>query len=197
MAWTKASEQDRREQMIDAALRVASRDGLAKLTVRAVATEVGVSHGLVLFHFSTRAALLEGLLDRLLAWFLEAVPPPHSARDLIDVMRDDVTSADVDRDKVAVLLDYWVVGARTPALRGRLRDAIAQYERLREESAVDDDTTQGVPASDATRQQLAALGTVVIFGTALRALLEDDPERAEEARREPLDALEHLLTAQP
>lgn len=196
MAWSKAPELQRREQMVDAALQVASRDGLAKLTVRAVAEQAGVSHGLVLFHFSTRAALLEGLLDRLLEWFLDAAaPPPDSAQDLLDVVRRDVASASEDRDKVAVLLDYWVIGVRTPGLRDRLRDAIARYELLLGGGEEEAPMAQGEPTPAPTRQQMAALGTAVIFGTALRALLESHQGPDARVRRDPLLALEHLLTA--
>ena len=47
---------------MEAVVRVASRDGFAALTHRAVAEEAGISHGLVRYHFgSLRAAIHEAL----------------------------------------------------------------------------------------------------------------------------------------
>ena len=40
------------------------RDGAQKLTLDAVAAESGVSKGGVLYHFATKRALVDGLLER-------------------------------------------------------------------------------------------------------------------------------------
>ena len=49
---------DGREALLDAAIRVVARKGLRHLTYRAVASEAGVTHGLVAHHFGSRDALL-------------------------------------------------------------------------------------------------------------------------------------------
>jgi AcrR family transcriptional regulator len=54
----------RREELLDAALAVIRRDGAQKLTLDAVAAEAGVSKGGVLYHFASKRALIEGVLDR-------------------------------------------------------------------------------------------------------------------------------------
>ncbi|WP_435099608.1 TetR/AcrR family transcriptional regulator [Arhodomonas sp. AD133] len=56
-----------RERVLDAAERVVSRDGAAHLTLDAVVAEAGVSKGGMLYHFNSKQALLEGLLERTLA----------------------------------------------------------------------------------------------------------------------------------
>lgn len=53
-----------RDALIEASIRVVASDGLRGLTIRAVATEAGVSHGLVRHHFGSRAALVEATLLR-------------------------------------------------------------------------------------------------------------------------------------
>jgi AcrR family transcriptional regulator len=53
----------RRAQLLDAAIAVIRRDGAQKLTLDAVAAEAGVSKGGVLYHFGSKRALIEGLLD--------------------------------------------------------------------------------------------------------------------------------------
>lgn len=52
---------ERREQLIDAALTVASRDGIDAATVRAVAAEAGVSLGVVHYCFQDKAELMRAM----------------------------------------------------------------------------------------------------------------------------------------
>ena len=59
----------RREQLLDAAVAVIRRDGAAALTLDAVAAEAGVSKGGVLYHFASKRALIDGLLERWLDEF--------------------------------------------------------------------------------------------------------------------------------
>ncbi len=52
---------ERREQLIEAAITVASRDGIDAATVRAVAAEAGVSLGVVHYCFQDKDELLEAM----------------------------------------------------------------------------------------------------------------------------------------
>jgi AcrR family transcriptional regulator len=61
-----------REEILDAAQRVVARDGAGRLTLDAVAAEVGMTKGGVLYNFGSKAALLRGMLERMIATF-EAV----------------------------------------------------------------------------------------------------------------------------
>src|SRR5215218_1083658 len=53
----------RRRELLDAAIAVIRRDGAQALTLDAVAAAAGVSKGGVLYHFGTKRALIDGLLD--------------------------------------------------------------------------------------------------------------------------------------
>ncbi len=57
----------KRESILDAASRVVESQGAAHLTIDAVAAEAAVSKGGVLYHFPSKQALLEGMLERVLA----------------------------------------------------------------------------------------------------------------------------------
>ena len=57
-----------RQSIIEAARRIVQRDGVARLTIEAVAREAGYSKGGVLYHFPTKDALIEGMITS----FLEA-----------------------------------------------------------------------------------------------------------------------------
>jgi Transcriptional regulator len=58
-----------REQLLDAATRVLLRDGAEHVTLEAVAAEAGVSKGGLLYHFSSKPALVAALVDRLVGRF--------------------------------------------------------------------------------------------------------------------------------
>ena len=51
-------------QLLDAAIDVIRRDGARALTLDAVAAEAGVSKGGLLYHFASKRALIDGLLER-------------------------------------------------------------------------------------------------------------------------------------
>src|SRR5829696_3584237 len=53
----------RRRELLDAAIAVIRRDGAQALTLDAVAAAAGVSQVVVLYHFGTKRALIDGLLD--------------------------------------------------------------------------------------------------------------------------------------
>ena len=61
--------QSRREALLDAAIDVIRRDGARALTLDAVAAEAGVSKGGLLYHFGSKRALVDGLVERWLDEF--------------------------------------------------------------------------------------------------------------------------------
>lgn len=80
----------RRAQIADALVRVAGRDGLHAVTMRAVAAEAGVSLRLVQYYFDTKAQLMLAALRHLerqshqrWAQRLAALPDPFSPRAFI------------------------------------------------------------------------------------------------------------------
>jgi AcrR family transcriptional regulator len=58
----KISRDQRRQQLIEATMRVLARNGYSQTTLSNVAAEAGVSHGLVNFHFETKEKLLTATL---------------------------------------------------------------------------------------------------------------------------------------
>lgn len=55
---------ERRAQLLDAALQVLREQGLSGLTTRAVTTRAGVPHGIFHYAFGSKAALVRALIDR-------------------------------------------------------------------------------------------------------------------------------------
>ncbi len=162
MTWTKAPEDERRRQILDAATRVAGRHGLRGTTLRGVAAEAGLSHGLVLFHFGSKQALVDALLEAVLHWLAERSDPAAGEREVGDLVAGEVAA--IDPVRTAVLLDFWVLAATDAAVRVRITAAIARYQAGLAEVVGGDD--------EGERRRLAAVATTLVFGAALRSLLD-------------------------
>ena len=135
MPGRKEPEEERRDAILRAAYVVAARERLGGVTARAVAAEAGVSSGLVFFYFESIDNLLVALLD----WLLERtvaraqlVPPvdvadPDPAARLMASVAAAVRRLPRERERVELFFDYWVLGTRHPAIRRKIRRALALY----------------------------------------------------------------------
>jgi AcrR family transcriptional regulator len=111
-------EEERREAILEGAFRVAIREHLGGLSMRAVAEEAGVSKGLVFFHFQDKETLLRELLD----WVLEGSPRVDVPAELAEAGRLPELQG-----RVELFLDFWVLGTVHPELQERIRDAFRRY----------------------------------------------------------------------
>jgi AcrR family transcriptional regulator len=83
---------DRREQILEAALRAFSRGGYHGTHVSHVVAEAGVARGTFYLHFRSKHEVFGALVERMLALFLEARPEGverqvHTAADAEQVLR--------------------------------------------------------------------------------------------------------------
>lgn len=178
MPGVKAPEQERRAQILDAAVAVATAERIDGLTVRKVAEAARLSPGLVFFHFGSKEQLLLDLLDRVLEEIIGRRPPEDatgspSARDaLLGYARRELERLPSEREFVELFFDFWVVGTRHPDVRRRMSEAMAAYRNsfeplssriVAEESA----RFAGVPAGDVARIIVS-----FVHGTAFQAVLE-------------------------
>ncbi|MER7949287.1 TetR/AcrR family transcriptional regulator [Streptomyces sp. NPDC096079] len=62
---TRRSADERREQLVEAALRVMIRDGVAKTTTRAVVSEAGLPLGAFHYCFRSKEELLHSVIERI------------------------------------------------------------------------------------------------------------------------------------
>jgi AcrR family transcriptional regulator len=63
MARTPKIVEDRREQIIDAAMRVFSQKGFMRATNKDIAREAGITPGLIYYYFQSKEALLMAILE--------------------------------------------------------------------------------------------------------------------------------------
>jgi len=116
----RMSPQDRREAIVDAALAVARRKGLASTTVRDVAKEMGTSSGLIHHYFETMDDVLAAAFERVAGTDLkETEELLDQAGDPRGVLAAFLSSyAPVGEDWAFQLwLDAWAEAARRPVLR--------------------------------------------------------------------------------
>ncbi len=90
-----------KELLLDAAEAVVMDGGGARLTLDAVAERAGVSKGGVLYHFPNKAALLEGLLDRMLQEHANRrdAALEECAAEGVNALQADLISQLVTRDR--------------------------------------------------------------------------------------------------
>lgn len=175
MPGQKAPEEQRREELLDAAFRVAARAGLGSLTAAEVAREAGLSKGLVFFHFGSKDGLLLALLDRLVSWALDVPSPDRTpAARLLAGLAGEAGFNEDDRARVDLLLQYVVLAARAPELRDRTAEGLRHYrEALRQPAEDLLRHTPDAPDPAAAAPGLAALATAVVIGSAVQAFLDD------------------------
>lgn len=95
---------DRRELLLEAAIRVISQQGMRGLTHRAVETEAGVPHGSTTYYFGTRHDLLVALMAYMAERARRAMEP--IARGLALTLAD--RSKPLDLDALADALIAWL-----------------------------------------------------------------------------------------
>ena len=71
------------QSIIAAARRIVQRDGVAHLTIEALAREAGLSKGGVLYHFPTKDSLIEGMITSFLEAFGLASPSGKLREEVI------------------------------------------------------------------------------------------------------------------
>jgi TetR/AcrR family transcriptional regulator, regulator of biofilm formation and stress response len=184
----------RREQILDATLRIIGRDGREAVTHRAVAEEAGVPLGSTTYYFDSRNDLLGQALEHVSAQEVERyarlgedLREVKSGPELADRLISELVAAAEDR--VAYIAEYelWLEAGRRPDLR-----EAAQSWCDAEQHAVAgalDRLGSTDPRAD------ASLVVAAIDGLGERVLArEDDPaEAAKEFRPELRRLIERLL----
>ena len=131
----RLSPADRREAIVDAAIAVALRKGLASTTVRDVATTMGTSSGLVHHYFTSMddvlAAAFERVAEQDLATSASAMAAADSPLEALRVFFRTYTPSDKDW-AFQLWLDAWAEAARRPAVQATSRRLNLAWQRLLE-----------------------------------------------------------------
>lgn len=120
------TRQRRRDELAAIAYAEVAAKGLEGLRVRDVAAAAGINHATLLHYFPTKSALLDAIIDHLLAQFMTpaAGPRPASGQSLAAVLThelDDIQARLRHTPEIfAVLTDLQGRSLRDPAVRASL-----------------------------------------------------------------------------
>jgi TetR/AcrR family transcriptional regulator, regulator of biofilm formation and stress response len=124
MATAEKATQGRREQILDATVRVIGRLGREAVTHRAVAEEAGVPLGSTTYYFDSRDDLLGQALEHVArmeierhAQLGEALLKAKTPRQLADLLLNELIFEVEDRDAYIAEYELWLEAGRRPELR--------------------------------------------------------------------------------
>ncbi len=143
---TDASKQARRDLIVQAAVRVLTRNGVANTSIADIVEESGLSAGSIYSHFENKAQLALYVADALLGWRIDSLrglaeqTPPSPP---IAVLRHLLGLHTQSPPPMPVLLQFWgeatvdpelhaVLSTKVTALRGAFEQAITPWARDRD-----------------------------------------------------------------
>ncbi|CAN5158715.1 TetR/AcrR family transcriptional regulator [soil metagenome] len=169
--------EERQEQIVSAAYEVALRTGIDGVTLRAVAAQAGLSHGLVLFHFRKKDQLIDALLDRVLA----ITAMPHASEDIARIpqargrfgvlLRLELSRLARNPRGTRLFFEYWALGVRKTAVRRKIAAALGRY-RAAFQAMAEELSSAPRSGSDRSPAALAAVAVSLINGFAVQAMMD-------------------------
>lgn len=176
----RLAEQDRKAEIIDAAIRVARQDGLDAMTARTVGAKAAISHGLVLHHFRSMRGLHSEMLDVILArtlvvQHLQPTDVRPGERLIIAFLRKQIAFFAEQRELVALIIDYRVKGASDATVQCRISQALTDFRNdlqpvIAEAIRADTERPVGIPVTGLSR----LIGQFLLGNCIQRIVLVDD-----------------------
>jgi TetR/AcrR family transcriptional regulator, regulator of biofilm formation and stress response len=184
----------RREQILEAALRVIGRSGRQAATHRAVAEEAGVPLGSTTYYFDSRDDLLRQSLEHVAASEVERygklgeeLRSMKSPRELADRLIAELVAAAEDRIAYIAEYELWLEAGRRPELRTAAQSWCDAEQRS--VAGAMEALGSADPATDASLVVAALDG----LGERILAREEDPAEAAAELRPELRRLIERLV----
>ena len=124
--------QERKQQIMEAALKVFSREGLHTARMDDIAEEAGLSKGALYWYFNSKdkiiASLLTNFFDREFSKIEEWVMQDDSARNLlqslIDLIVEDLLSV---KPFMSILYEFWAMSFRNKRIGKFIRESMHRY----------------------------------------------------------------------
>jgi AcrR family transcriptional regulator len=175
----------RSKQLVAAAQRVLIRDGVGRLTMRAVAAEAGVLLGTVTYVFPSKEMLLRAVIEDVAAGIAEVLKSSaDTGRGLEHAIRDGVqrfwaTLVEDQEGLQIIQYELTIYALRTPGLQSMARWQYDRYARIVaawcQEAASNAGETCAVPFDTLARVLVATVDGVI-----LQFVCDPDVTRARE-----------------
>ena len=191
MARTANIVEDRREQIMDAALRVFAQKGFTRATNREIAREAGVTSGLIYHYFDSKDALLKAIIEqrsplqmvRDLSPQMLAMPPEALLRLIVGQMLAIVE----DERFVQLLRVYLPEAMYSPEVSSLGATSIQEATRLLEEYFT------SKMESGELRQENTGLSAQLVMGSVMSLVLRrqilHDPDALRYTHEEIVDSI--------
>ncbi|HEY6799490.1 MAG TPA: TetR family transcriptional regulator [Agromyces sp.] len=187
---------ERRTALIDAALRVVSRNGIAQATTRAIVAEAGMSLASFHYAFDSRDELIDELITTVVDRERDAVIPDLvPGQDLRDILEAgflrylDHLKSDPEHEQAMLELTQYAL--RSPERHPLAVRQYARYAELAEHSlavaAAHADVAWSVPV-----EQVARVLVAFTDGLTLTWLVDRDDAAAQAVARAAADAISRL-----
>jgi len=176
MPGEKIDAESRRRQILDTAFRIASRDRLEGISIRAVAREAGVSMGLVSFYFGSKEGLLVALLKRVVDTVFtigfRATDEQAAPNERLFSVVANTLELILDRPSdVQILLDYWIRAGQETEISEIIRGALATFRDSMQVIATEMIGSQPERYAGVTPAGLASIAMSTIEGTMFQVVL--------------------------
>ncbi len=188
----------RRQQIIDATLRVLARKGWNETSIDEISREADVSRGLVSYHFGDKAALLAGVLERCEQIFRRGGSAARdAATDPVERQRLSIRNGILSvRDyplTYEVVMQFVIGGRSDPELAEKVRE-FHRTSRASVAQRIRDGQAQGVFRKDIDPEAAAARHIAISMGIAQQWLLEPGSFDIDEVSRQAEDMMMGYLT---
>ncbi|MBB5172326.1 TetR/AcrR family transcriptional regulator [Texcoconibacillus texcoconensis] len=134
------TKRSRETEIIEAASRIVQQKGVFSLTLEAVAKEAGVSKGGLLYHFPTKEALVEGMVNHLISSYKKGITEQMEQDDveigkwtrsiIKETYRQTYHNEDMNTGLLAAL-------AINPALLDTVRDRYQEWQEQLDSDGID------------------------------------------------------------
>jgi AcrR family transcriptional regulator len=179
--------EQRRQELIDATIECLKRGGQEGLSMRAIATQAGVSLGLINHHFPNKDDLVAAayrhfnsmLVDGMKAAVQKAPPAPRARMRAF--LKASFSRPNLDPETLAVWVVFWGMYRHSPLIQGVHRESYQGYVQLIRDML--GELLRGLgPRAPAVDLRMASIGlTALLDGLWLEWCLEPATFRPAEA----------------
>ena len=173
-----AIKDQKAKKILDAARSILAQKGYAATTINLVASEAGVSRGLLHYYFKNKEEMLAKVIQLNLELSAQMVADLFAQTNSVHELANDLTSAlrgilETDPDLFNLLLEGWSVSRHTPAVDKRFHELYSHF-RDTIQNGLEDAVARNIISPALPLGGLAALLTAIIDGLGLQLVTEPD-----------------------